>query len=167
MTSALVLIDLMPRILALPVAPYSGLEVLERSRRLAEAFRADGRPVVQVRVDRPDVDEQPPGSGFADALVADGDIVVVKRTIGAFHDTELHERLKEHGVDTVVLGGLVTTMGVESTARAASDHGYDIVFVADAMSGFAADEHEFAVTRTFPRFGKVVTSDHYLAARSA
>lgn len=166
MTSALVLIDLMPRILALPVAPHSGLEVLERSRRLAEAFRSDGRPVVQVRVERPGVDEQPPGSGFADALVADGDIVVVKRTVGAFHNTELHERLAERGVDTVVLGGLVTTMGVESTARAASDHGYDVVFVADAMSGLAADEHEFAVTRVFPRFGKVVTSDHYTAARS-
>ncbi len=64
-------------------------------------------------------------------------------------------------MDTVVLAGLVTTMGVESTARAASDHDYDVEFVADAMSGFAADEHDFAVERTFPRFGAVHTTADY------
>ncbi|MEU6757730.1 isochorismatase family protein [Streptomyces sp. NPDC046685] len=155
MTSALILIDLMPRIVALPVAPHSGEEVLARCRRLADAFRAQGRPVVLVRVERPNVAEQPPGSGFAAGLVRPGDLVVVKRTVGAFHGTDLHEQLRARGVDTVVLAGLVTTMGVESTARAASDHGYEVEFVADAMSGFAADEHEFTVERIFPRFGAV------------
>jgi nicotinamidase-related amidase len=87
----------------------------------------------------------------------------VKRTIGAFYGTDLHERLREAGVTTLVLGGLVTTMGVESTARAASDHGYDVEFVHDAMSGLAAEEHQFAVERTFPRFGAVKsTADYYL-----
>ncbi|MEU4732910.1 isochorismatase family protein [Streptomyces sp. NPDC023588] len=155
MTSALILIDLMPRIVALPVAPHTGEEVLTRCRRLADAFRAQGRPVVLVRVERPNVAEQPPGSGFADDLVRPGDLVVVKRTVGAFHDTGLHEQLLARGVDTLVLAGLVTTMGVESTARAASDHGYEVEFVADAMSGFTADEHEFTVERIFPRFGAV------------
>ncbi|GGX10615.1 isochorismatase family protein [Streptomyces chryseus] len=155
MTSALILIDLMPRIVALPVAPHTGEEVVERCRRLAGAFRANGRPVVPVRVERPGVAEQPPGSGFVEGLVLPGDLVVVKRTVGAFHGTGLDDRLRRHGVDTVVLAGLVTTMGVESTARAASDHGYAVEFVADAMSGFAADEHDFAVQRVFPRFGAV------------
>jgi nicotinamidase-related amidase len=66
----------------------------------------------------------------------------------------------------VVLAGLVTTMGVESTAREASDHGYDVEFVADAMSGFAADEHEFTVGRIFPRFGEVKNTDDYVRASS-
>ncbi|WP_349372262.1 isochorismatase family protein [Streptomyces sp. G-G2] len=161
MTSALLLIDLTPRIIALPLAPHSGEEVLARCRRLAQAFRANGRPVVLVRVERPNVTEQPPGSGFADGLVQPGDAVVVKRTVGAFHGTGLHERLRELGVDTLVLAGLVTTMGVESTARAASDHGYEVEFVADAMSGFAVEEHDVTVERIFPRFGDVRTTAAY------
>ncbi|MEV0091645.1 isochorismatase family protein [Streptomyces sp. NPDC050738] len=162
MPSALVLIDLMPRIVALPVAPHSGEEVLARCRLLADAFRADGRPVVLVRVDRPGVAEQPPGSGFAEGLVQPGDIEIVKHTVGAFHETGLDGELRKRGVDTLVLGGLVTTMGVESTARAASDIGYELEFVADAMSGLAADEHDFAVERTFPRFGEVRSTSAYL-----
>ncbi|MFD7029827.1 isochorismatase family protein [Streptomyces sp. NPDC059917] len=161
MASALILIDLMPRIIALPLAPYSGEDVLARCRALAEGFRAAGRPVVLVRVDRPGVAEQPPGSGFADGLVREGDVVLVKRTVGAFYGTGLDERLRALGVDTLVMAGLVTTMGVESTARAASDHGYELEFVADAMSGLAADEHEFAVRRTFPRFGEVRSTADY------
>ena len=106
--------------------------------------------------------EQPPGSGLADGLAGPGDILVVKRTVGAFHGTDLHERLQERGATTLVFGGLVTTMGVESTARAADDHGYEVEFASDAMSGFAADEHEFAVRRTFPRFGTVRKTADYL-----
>jgi nicotinamidase-related amidase len=161
MTSALILIDLMPRIIALPLAPHSGDEVLARCRELASAFRASGRPVVLVRVERPGVAEQPPGSDFAEALVEDGDVVLVKRTIGAFYGTGLDGQLRALGVDTVVLAGLVTTMGVESTARAAADHGYQVEFVVDAMSGLAADEHEFAVERVFPRFGEVRRAADY------
>lgn len=161
MTTALILIDLMPRIIGLPLAPHTGQEVLARCRVLAESFRAKGKPVVLVRVDRPNVSQQPPGSDFADRLVQSGDIVLVKRTVGAFYGTELDERLRERGVDTVVLAGLVTTMGVESTARAAADHGYRLEFVADAMSGLAAEEHEFTVERTFPRFGEVRNTADY------
>ncbi|MFJ8431136.1 isochorismatase family protein [Kitasatospora sp. NPDC094019] len=161
MTSALILIDLMPRIIGLPLAPHTGDEVLARCRELAESFRASGRPVVLVRVERPNVAEQPPGSDFADGLVQDGDVVVVKRTIGAFYGTDLDEQLRKLGADTLVIAGLVTTMGVESTARAAADHGYQLEFVADAMSGLAADEHELTVERTFPRFGEVRNAADY------
>jgi nicotinamidase-related amidase len=53
-------------------------------------------------------------------------------------------------------------MGVESTARAASDHGFEVVFAADAMSGMTAQEHEHAVTVVLPRFGEVVATDEVL-----
>ncbi|MEU8118156.1 isochorismatase family protein [Spirillospora sp. NPDC049024] len=162
MSAGLVLIDLMPRIVALPLAPHSGDDVLDRCRTLARAFRAQGRPVVLVRVERPGVAHQPAGSELAPGLAEPGDAVVVKRTIGAFHGTDLDERLRERGVTTLVLGGLVTTLGVESTARAASDHGYGLEFVADAMSGLTAEEHDFAVRRTFPRFGTVRNTADYL-----
>ncbi|MFE2165327.1 isochorismatase family protein [Streptomyces sp. NPDC059447] len=165
--TALVLVDLMPRIIALPVAPHSGEAVAARCALLAEAFRAEGRPVVLVRVERPNVAEQPPGSGLVEGLARPGDIEIVKRTVGAFHATGLDEELRARGVDRLVLAGLVTTMGVESTARAASDHGYEVEFVEDAMSAFAADEHEFAVRRIFPRFGEVRTTASYTGSAGA
>ena len=155
----------MPRLIELPVAPHSGAEVLDRSRRLAEAFRTAGEPVVLIRVDRPNVAEQPPGSGFAEDLVHPGDLTLVKGSIGAFATTDLDVRLRELGADTLVFGGLMTNMGVESTARVASDLNYELEFVTDAMSALTAEEHEFAERVTFPRFGTVTSFEDYLPAR--
>src|ERR671931_156554 len=132
MTEALVQIDLMSRIVALPVAPHTGEEVLERSRKLAAAYRAAGKLVVAVRVERPNVAEQPAGSELADGVAEPDDGVVVKRTIGGFHQTDLDLLLQAHGIDALTFTGLITNLGVESTARAASDHDYQVTFVSDA-----------------------------------
>ena len=77
--TALVLVDLMERIAALPVEPRKCTEVLAVSEELAAAFRAAGAPVVLIRAERPGVAEQPPGSGLAEGLLHDGDIEIVKR----------------------------------------------------------------------------------------
>jgi nicotinamidase-related amidase len=156
--TALVLVDLMERIVALPLAPYKGTEVLATSQELAASFRKAGAPVVLVRVERSGVPEQPPGSGLVAGLVADGDVEIVKRTIGGFQGTGLDERLRERGVSTLVFGGIATNLGVESTARAAGDLGYDLVFVQDAMAAFTAPEHEASVRLDFPRLGTVVSA---------
>ncbi|MGW3204435.1 isochorismatase family protein [Streptomyces sp. NPDC001135] len=156
--TALVLVDLMERIVALPLEPRKGTEVLAAAEELAHTFRAAGAPVVLVRVERPSVTEQPPGSDLVPGLAADGDLEVVKRTIGAFHGTDLDERLRERGVTTLVFGGIATNLGVESTARAAADLGYDLVFAADAMAAFTAAEHEASVRLDFPRLGTVVAA---------
>ncbi|MFD3332017.1 isochorismatase family protein [Streptomyces sp. NPDC058700] len=153
--TALVLVDLMERIVALPLAPRPGTDVLAAAARLADTFRAAGAPVVHVRVERPNVDRQPPGSDLVPDLVADGDPVVVKSTLGAFQDTGLHELLTGLGATTLVLGGIATNLGVESTARAASDHGYELVFAEDALSALTADEHHASVALDFPRLGTV------------
>ncbi|MFF4059937.1 isochorismatase family protein [Streptomyces sp. NPDC001668] len=157
--SALVLVDLMDRIVALPLEPRKGTEVLAAAEELATAFRDAGAPVVLVRVERPGVADQPPGSGFVTGLAHPGDIEIVKRTIGAFQGTDLDARLREHGVTTLVFGGIATNLGVESTARAALDLGYDLVFVEDAMAAFTAAEHEASARLDFPRLGTVVTGD--------
>ncbi|MEU2116207.1 isochorismatase family protein [Streptomyces sp. NPDC016459] len=153
--TALVLVDLMERIVALPLTPRPGTDVLAAAARLADIFRAAGAPVVHIRVERPNVDRQPPGSDLVPDLVEDGDPVVVKRTLGAFHDTGLHELLTGLGATTLVLGGIATNLGVESTARAASDHGYELVFAEDAMSALTADEHHASVALDLPRLGTV------------
>ncbi|MFC0600184.1 isochorismatase family protein [Streptomyces palmae] len=154
--TALVLIDLMERIVDLPLEPRPGSEVVEAALTLAAGCRAAGAPVVAVRVERPNVAEQPPGSGLVKGVAELADEVVVKRTIGGFHGTELHELLRKRDVDTLVFAGIATNLGVESTARAAADHGYDLVFVEEGLAALTADEHRAAVALDFPRLGEVV-----------
>jgi nicotinamidase-related amidase len=154
--TALVLVDLMDRIVALPLEPRKGTEVLAVAEELADAFRAAGALVVLVRVERPGVAEQPPGSGLVDGLLHEGDMEVVKRTIGGFQGTGLDDLLRRRGVTTLVFGGIATNLGVESTARAAGDLGYDLVFVEDAMAALTGAEHEASVRLDFPRLGSVV-----------
>ncbi|TDB70383.1 isochorismatase family protein [Micromonospora sp. KC721] len=161
--TALIVVDLMPRIVEQDMGPHKGADVVARASRLVTTFRRAGGTVVLVRVDRPGVAEQPPGSGFVPEMEPQpGDIIVVKQTIGAFYGTGLADQLRERGVSSVVMTGLATTMGVESTARAASDHGFEVIFVADAMSGMAAAEHDHALTVVLPRFGEVVTTDEVI-----
>ncbi|WP_371407848.1 isochorismatase family protein [Kribbella sp. NBC_00662] len=163
--TALVLIDLMPRIIALETAPLSGQAVLERSVELAAATRAAGGLVVNVRVERPGVDVQPEGSEFAAEVVPQpGDLEIVKRTIGAFGRSPLDAELQSRGIANVALAGIATNFGVESTGRAASDLGYETFFITDAMTGLDGAAHEFAVANVFPRVGEVCTSTEYLNA---
>ncbi|KUN89612.1 isochorismatase [Streptomyces bungoensis] len=153
--TALVLVDLMDRIVALPLEPRKGTDVLSAAQELAAAFRSAGALVVLIRVERPSAAEQPPGSALVAGLRRDGDLEVVKRTIGGFQGTDLDARLRERGIRTLVFGGIATNLGVESTARAAADLGYDLVFAEDAMAAFTAAEHEASVRLDFPRLGTV------------
>ena len=179
-TAALVLIDLQRGIVAAPREPYPADEVVQRCARLAGAFRARGLPVVLVRVSTaPDGADATPGRTDAagpggsrpqgwDELVAElaaqpSDIVVTKRNWGAFYGTDLDLQLRRRGITQIVLGGIATSMGVESTARAAHEHGYHVVLVEDAMTGPDAESHHHSVHRIFPRLGQVTTADRVLA----
>ena len=175
-TTALVLIDLQKGIIPMPLQPRSGAEVLAASSALAQRFRAAGAPVVLVRVafapDFSDALRQPvdqaaprPAGGYptdwsdlAEGLEGPHDIVIVKRQWGAFHGTELDLQLRRRGVKTVVLGGIATNMGVESTARQAWEHGYELVIVEEACAGASAEMHAFAFEKILPRIGRIVSS---------
>ncbi|MCG5214828.1 isochorismatase family protein [Streptosporangium soli] len=161
--TALVVIDLMPRIVELDTAPYPGAEVVRQCTRLVEAFHKAGSLVVQVRVERPGTVEQPAGSVFVPEMEPqDGDLEVVKRAISAFHETGLHATLRERGITRLVVAGIATNWGVEGTARTASDYGYDVVFAEDAMTGLSVDQHRFAVEHIFPRLGTITKVDELL-----
>lgn len=171
-TTALVLIDLQRGIAGRQVAPHSAEQVIDHCARLAERFRALGAPVVLVRVtfsaEGKDRLSQPvdatmsfstPPPGW-DELVPEigpraGDLVVTKRQWGAFYGTDLDLQLRRRGVRTIVLGGIATNMGVESTARDAYEHNYALVLVEDGMASMSADWHAFAVNNIFPRLGRV------------
>jgi nicotinamidase-related amidase len=180
-STALVLIDLQRGIVARQTAPHPSADVVARARRLADAFRAAGAPVVLVHVDyspdgrdrlAPRADAPMPAGpvppDFAEFVPEmaprDGDLVVTKRNWGAFYGTELDLQLRRRGIRTIVLGGISTNYGVESTARDAFERAYDLVLVEDAMAAIRADAHRFAVTQIFPRFGLVRSTDEVLAS---
>ncbi|HEX7492542.1 MAG TPA: hydrolase [Candidatus Limnocylindrales bacterium] len=179
--AALVVIDLQKGIVGMPAAPRSSSEVVTRATQLAAAMRAAGGTVVLVHVTpsadgrdglRPITDAPaPPGRGapdWADFVPELGpeanDILVTKRQWGAFYGTELDLQLRRRGVDTIILCGISTNIGVESTARDAFERGYQQVFVEDAMAARDADAHLHTVSTLFPRIGRVRSTEDVLAA---
>ncbi len=141
-TTALVLIDLQKGVAGRETAPHSAADVVSNAARLADAFRAMGSAVVLVRVsfapdgaDRLKVPADAPGFGAFtpppgwDEIVPElgpreGDLIVTKKQWGAFYGTDLDLQLRRRGVTTIVMGGIATNMGVESTARDAYERGY-------------------------------------------
>ncbi|MEU3651832.1 isochorismatase family protein [Streptomyces sp. NPDC032161] len=167
--TALIVVDLQKGTVTRPTV-HPAADVVARSATLADAFRAKGLPVVLVHVvdGAPGRTEGPASSGEMSADWADivpelgpreGDIVVTKRTWGAFHGTDLDLRLRRRGVTQVVLTGVATSIGVESTARAAHEHGYHVTVATDAVTDLDADAHRNSVERIFPRLGETDTTD--------
>ena len=62
----------------------------------------------------------------------------------------------------IVLGGVATSLGVESTARAAHEHGYNLAFAVDAMTDINADAHAHSLSWVFPLIGELGTTDEIL-----
>lgn len=176
-TTALVLIDLQRGIVAAPTQPRPSSEVIRNGARLAQAARDCGALVVLVHVSfeadgadmlRLDTDEQPPSlrvpgwDEIVDELKPLADVIVTKRQWGAFYGTNLDLELRRRGRRTIVLGGISTNFGVESTARDAWERNYQLLLVEDAMAARAAEDHTFAVTRIFPRLGRICGTEDVL-----
>lgn len=183
--TALVLIDLQPRILALSMEPHSPAEIVARSARLAArcrqldlavvlvtvAYSPDGRDRLATLVDAPLSAGIALGPDAAqvtpDLQPVPTDIVIVKRQWGAFYGTDLELHLRRRGIDTLLLGGIGTNFGVESTARDAWERGFHVVFLEDAMASVAAEAHSFSVSFVFPRLGRVRSVAEVLQALEA
>lgn len=169
--TALVLIDLQNSNVKNELAPHSAEDVVGNCVLLAQEMRERGGLVVYVHVllnELPQVPADaplrpqgapaaPPDASWLapDAGVEAQDLVIVKRQWGAFYGTELEQQLRRRGIDTLVMGGIATNFGVESTARAAYDFGFKLVFAEDAMSSFDAAAHHFACGDIFPKMGRV------------
>jgi nicotinamidase-related amidase len=174
--AALVLIDLQKGIVA--NIPEGAPAILDRAAALARAFRSRGLPVVLVNVAGaapgrtqaqpptfalpPDWTEISPG---LDAQPTD--LRITKHSWGAFLGTALDAELRSRGVTQIVLGGIATSIGVESTARSAYDLGYNIVFVTDTMSDRSPDAQANSFERIFPRLGELCVTGDVLRALGA
>ncbi len=179
--TALVVIDLQKGIVSGERAPHSGMEVVRNAATLAEACRKNGLPVFLVRVTpspdgkdalRPAADIQiqrpTPPPDWAEVVPElgpqPGDFLTTKRQWGAFYGTELDLELRRRGIRTIILCGISTNIGVESTARDAYERGYEQVIVEDACAAATAEEHTFAFRTVLPRIGLVRKTVEVVAA---
>ncbi|MDO3409754.1 isochorismatase family protein [Saccharibacillus sp. CPCC 101409] len=177
--TALVVIDLQ-KWLGTGYAPYSAGQVAANAARLAGRFRDKGAFVVLVHVSskdlqdmpRPKLDAAPPALNLAagwdeflpELAQAPTDHIVSKKQWGAFHGTDLDLQLRRRKIETIVLCGIASGIGVDTTAREAFQHGYDLVFAIDAMTGFTQSEHEHVRDVIFPRIGRIRTTEEIIQA---
>ena len=87
--------------------------------------------------------------------------------MGAFFGTSLDAILRKAGVTQIVLAGISTSIGVESTARAAHELGYNVALVTDAMTDRSAEAHRHTVETIFPRLGETDTTERVLKMLAA
>jgi len=175
--TALVLIDLQNGIVNLPL-PAPVAPIIENSATLATAFRKAGQPVVVVNLDpatnplnalRKEA-KQPaggelPAEWFAivpQIGVTGSDICITKNSWSAFINPDLHAALQNKGVTGIVLAGVATSIGVEGTARAAAEKGYNISFATDAMMDMFAEAHDHSLKYIFPRLGELGTTQEII-----
>ncbi len=178
-STALVVIDLQKGIVGRQTMPHDSQTVITNASMLAAAFRKNGMSVFLVHVttsgaDRlnPIADDQMPASGslppdWADFVPelskADTDIVITKKQWGAFYGTELELQLRRRGINTIVLCGIATNYGVESTARFAYEYGFQQIFAEDAMASMSSAMHDASINYALKRMGRVRKTEEILA----
>lgn len=162
--TALIIVDLQRGLVGSPFI-HAFAEVVTRASGLIVAFRRHGLPIALVNVDgtAPGRTERPRHlgqlpDGWADLLPELGrqpdDIVVTKRTWGAFASTDIESQLRSRGVTQVVIAGVATGTGVESTARQAYEAGFNVTLAIDAMTDARPDAHDYSIASVFPRLGE-------------
>jgi nicotinamidase-related amidase len=178
--TALIIVDLQKGIVgSVFIHPID--KVVERLRALLDAFRGRGLPVVLVnvaggapgRTERPRRSEPFP-AGWTDLIPGldqqPSDIVVTKRTWGAFASTDLEHRLKALGVTQVVVTGIATGTGVEATARQAYEQGFNVTLALDAMTDGRPEAPDYSIKNVFPKLGETGSAQEIielLGTRSA
>ena len=181
--TALVIIDLQKGIGSTPVLPHSFAEVVENTSRLVRQFRKEKMEIFFVHVAftkdgkdtlHPEADQQgfrraaeapSDWADFAAGLdVREDDHIITKRQWGAFYGTDLDLQLRRRGIGTIVLCGIATNFGVESTARFAYEYGYQQIFVEDAMSARSKEEHDNSIKFILSRIGRVRSTNSVLDA---
>jgi nicotinamidase-related amidase len=178
--TALIVVDLQKGLRDIP-SHHPIADVIDRSCQLIAAFREHKLPVVLVNVTgvAPGRTEAPRphrelASDFSELIPElqqhPEDILITKRTWGAFANTDLEAQLRAKGVTQVVLAGVATGTGVEATARQAYEAGFNVTLAIDAMTDVRAEAHEYSLKHVFPRLGETGSTDdilNLLATRSA
>ncbi|HMA34339.1 MAG TPA: isochorismatase family protein [Chloroflexia bacterium] len=173
-TTALVVIDLQKWIQGNQYAPHSAEQVVARAAELVAAFHTHNAFVALVHVSTADgqdllhpmLDQEAPRLNFVEgwdeivpALGANTtDHRVTKKQWGAFYGTDLDLQLRRRGITTIVLCGISSGLGVDTTAREAFQQSYHVIFAIDAITAFTQAEHEHVQNFIFPRIGRLRTT---------
>ena len=153
---------------------HSLADVVKKAADLAAAFRRHDLPVVLVNTN-----DGPPGrtvhrrhSGpfppdfvrlMPELDAQPTDHRITKRTWGAFTGTDLEAHLRSSGISQVVVCGVATSVGVESTARQAHELGLNVTLAVDAVTDISAEAHANSLERIFPRLGEDGTAQEIIA----
>jgi nicotinamidase-related amidase len=194
-STALVVVDMQNDFVRVgaPLEVPDARATIPAQRRLLEAFRAAGRPVVFTRfiagpkptlmwnwspVIAPPTCACWPGfrrayadvNGELDCTAVIDELAplpeepqIEKYGYSGFHRTNLTDVLRARGADTVVITGTVTQICVEDTARGAFHEGFRTVVVPDGVSSFDAELHRATLRNIDMKFGRVLTTDDVLA----
>jgi nicotinamidase-related amidase len=177
--TAVIVIDLQKGITAIPTEPYPADLVIKNSASIVKAARGKEMPVFLVHVT--------PSPDFKDALkpisetsfniskfdpswseyipelnIQATDFLITKHQWGAFYGTELDLQLRRRKIDTIILCGIATNLGVESTARYAYELGFNQIFAGDAMAARSKEEHDYPLKYIFPRLGLIRNTEGIL-----
>ena len=181
-TTALVVIDLQNGIAGggRQAAPHPAAQVIENAGKMVDAFTQKGAFVVLVKVStvdgkdmvKPVTDSQATPVKYPegwDTIVPElaqyeNTYTLTKRQWGAFYGTDLDLQLRRRGIRTLVLCGISTSIGVDTTAREAYQHGYQQVFAEDAMTAGSSEEHEYVCKTIFPRIGRIRSSEEVVSS---
>src|SRR5579875_1856012 len=171
--TALVLIDLQRSVTSMETKPYPASKVIENAAKLINFAHSNGIKVFPVRVIRDAetslrvaadnsspfrLSSQIQGDPFAfdpSLPLRPDDQVITKRQWGAFYGTDLELSLRRRGINTIILAGIATLYGVESTARFAYEMGFNQIFAEDAMSDISEETHSISVEYVLKRIGRV------------
>jgi len=179
--TAIVVIDLQKGIAAIPTEPYSAKVVIENTAKMLKEFRKNNMPVFLINVtpsrDMEDALRPVSETSFSmsnydsswsefvpDLDIQPTDFRITKHQWGAFYGTELDLQLRRRKIETIVLCGIATNFGVESTARFAYEFGFNQILVEDAMAARSKDEHNFPIKYIFPRLGLIRSTDQVIKA---
>ena len=181
-TTALISIDLQNFIVSRPLAPHSAQQIVENTAAIARKLKSEGGTVILVTVgfspDYADAVNQPvdeptvfPEGGLSAAMLAApaeiaalaADVHIVKHQWSAFYGTEMDLQLRRRGIKTVILTGIATNFGVESTIRDAFAHNYAVIAVEDAMTTFSQEMHSLSCERILPRLSRIRKTAEILA----
>lgn len=182
--TALVIIDLQKGIAGREgFAPYSAQEVLAKNQEIVASLKNTDALIVFVHVKnyggealKPKTDSPIVSSGqvklsedFSDFILPEAYdkgynnvIHVAKHNWGAFYGTDLDVQLRRRGIDEIILGGIATTIGCDTTAREAFQRGYQVIAIEDAMTDFNGQLHQGIVEGIFPRLGRVRSTQEVL-----
>lgn len=158
--------------------------VLDVAKRVVDGARAAGAQVVYTRVafqeghrdlvtnipllgvvaQQGSLLDHTPATEIVDQLKPEADDwIATNPKVSAFASSDLDERLRAAGIDTVVLFGVATNVSVESTGRSAGDLGYRVIVVEDACAAASPQAHD-ATIASFGLLGEVASADEALAA---